>query len=94
MACIANFSPQPQAGYRIGLPRPGRWLELLNTDATEWGGSGLGNLGEVWAEDVGWHGLSASAEIVLPPLAVLWLAPAPPRDLIGIDLNGPKCGAT
>ena len=78
VACIANFSPQPQAGYRIGLPRPGRWLELLNTDATEWGGSGLGNLGEVWAEDVGWHGLSASAEIVLPPLAVLWLAPAPP----------------
>ena len=77
VACLANFSPEPRAGYRVGLPRAGRWLELLNTDATEWGGSGLGNLGEVWAQDVGWHGFSVSAEIVLPPLAVLWLVPAP-----------------
>jgi 1,4-alpha-glucan branching enzyme len=77
VACLANFSPEPRSGYRIGLPRAGRWLEILNTDAREWGGSGLGNLGEVWAQDVGWHGFSSSAEIVLPPLAVLWLAPAP-----------------
>jgi 1,4-alpha-glucan branching enzyme len=77
VACVANFSPVPQVGYRIGLPRPGRWLELLNTDAQEWGGSGLGNMGEVTAEDVGWHGLANSAELVLPPLSVLWLAPAP-----------------
>ena len=67
----------PQFGYRVGLPRGGRWLELLNTDAKEWGGSGLGNMGEVWAEDVGWHGQAHSAEMVLPPLAVLWLVPAP-----------------
>jgi 1,4-alpha-glucan branching enzyme len=77
VACVANFSPVPQVGYRIGLPRPGRWLELLNTDAQEWGGSGLGNMGEVTAEDVGWHGMASSAELVLPPLGVLWLAPAP-----------------
>ena len=55
----------------------GRWLELLNTDANEWGGSGLGNMGEVWAQDIGWHGQPHSAEMVLPPLAVLWLVPAP-----------------
>jgi 1,4-alpha-glucan branching enzyme len=77
VVCVANFSPVPQVGYRIGLPRPGRWLELLNTDAEEWGGSGLGNMGEVLAEDVGWHGLGHSTELVLPPLGVLWLAPAP-----------------
>jgi 1,4-alpha-glucan branching enzyme len=77
VACVANFSPVPQVGYRLGLPRPGRWLELLNTDAQEWGGSGLGNMGEVTAEDVGWHGFANSAEFVLPPLGVLWLAPAP-----------------
>ncbi len=77
VACVANLSPVPQVGYRVGLPRGGRWLELLNTDAREWGGSGLGNMGEVWAESGGWHGQPFSVEMVLPPLAVLWLAPAP-----------------
>jgi len=77
LACVANFSPVPQYGYRVGLPRGGRWLELLNTDAREWGGSGLGNMGEVWAQDFGWHGQAHSAEMVLPPLAVIWLVPAP-----------------
>ncbi|MGH9105887.1 MAG: 1,4-alpha-glucan branching protein GlgB [Acidimicrobiales bacterium] len=75
VACIANLSPVPHVGYRVGLPRGGRWLELVNTDAKEWGGSGLGNMGEVLATDVGWHGLPYSAEMVLPPLSVLWLAP-------------------
>jgi 1,4-alpha-glucan branching enzyme len=75
VACIANLSPVPQLGYRVGLPRPGRWLELVNTDARDWGGSGLGNMGEVWAGDRAWHGHSHSAEMVLPPLSVLWLAP-------------------
>ncbi len=77
VACIANLSPVPQLGYRVGLPSAGRWVELLNTDAREWGGSGLGSMGEVRAEDRGWHGQPFSAEIVLQPLAVLWLAPAP-----------------
>jgi 1,4-alpha-glucan branching enzyme len=77
VVCVANFSPVPQYGYRIGLPRGGRWLEVLNTDAKEWGGSGLGNMGEVWAHDFGWHGQAHSAEMVLPPLAVLWLVPTP-----------------
>jgi 1,4-alpha-glucan branching enzyme len=78
VACVANFSPVPETGYRVGLPVGGRWLELLNTDAKEWGGSGMGNAGEVWASEVGWHGLPWSAELVLPPLGVLWLAPAGP----------------
>jgi 1,4-alpha-glucan branching enzyme len=77
VACVANLSPVPQIRYRVGLPRPGRWVELVNTDAHDWGGSGLGNMGQVWAADVAWHGQPNSAEMVLPPLAVLWLAPAP-----------------
>jgi len=76
VACVANFSPVPQLGYRVGLPVPGRWVELLNTDASEWGGSGLGNMGQVQATGEPWHGLPYSAEMLLPPLAVLWLAPA------------------
>ncbi|MGC8626698.1 MAG: 1,4-alpha-glucan branching protein GlgB [Acidimicrobiales bacterium] len=77
VACVANLSPVPQLTYRVGLPRSGRWLEILNTDAVDWGGSGLGNMGEVWAEGVGWHGQPCSAQLVLPPLGVLWLSPAP-----------------
>jgi 1,4-alpha-glucan branching enzyme len=75
VACIANLTPLPRTGYRVGLPAPGRWLEVLNTDAKEWAGSGVGNLGSVHTEDVPWHGRPWSAAISLPPLGVLWLAP-------------------
>ncbi|MDQ2724140.1 MAG: 1,4-alpha-glucan branching protein GlgB [Actinomycetota bacterium] len=76
VACIANLTPVPHHGYRVGLPGAGEWDELLNTDASEWGGSGLGNGGRVTATNGSWHGQPASAELVLPPLGVLWLAPA------------------
>ncbi|MHB1534499.1 MAG: 1,4-alpha-glucan branching protein GlgB [Acidimicrobiales bacterium] len=75
VACVANLTPVPHIGYRVGLPRPGRWVELLNTDAREWGGSGLGNRGLVIADGPPWHRQPCSAEMVLPPLAVLWLTP-------------------
>ena len=75
MACIANLSPVPRHGYRIGLPAGGAWNEVLNTDALELGGSGVGNMGAAWATDSPWHGLPFSAELTLPPLAVLWLSP-------------------
>jgi 1,4-alpha-glucan branching enzyme len=74
VACLANFTPVPRYGYRVGLPAPGRWRELLNTDAVEWGGSGIGNCGAVEAEDHSWHGQRWSAAVTLPPLGVLWLA--------------------
>ncbi len=51
VACVANLTPVARHGYRVGLPAPGRWRELLNTDALEWGGSGVGNYGAVEAED-------------------------------------------
>jgi 1,4-alpha-glucan branching enzyme len=67
VAVACNFTPVPRMGYRIGLPRPGRWLEVFNSDAQDYGGSGMGNLGAVEAQPVPAHGLAASAEIVLPP---------------------------
>jgi 1,4-alpha-glucan branching enzyme len=73
LACIANFSAMPHLDYRIGLPLAGRWREVLNTDSAGYGGSGLGNLGIVDAIPKPWHGRPASASIVVPPLAVIWL---------------------
>jgi 1,4-alpha-glucan branching enzyme len=75
IACVANFAGHPHPAYRLGLPRPGRWRELVNTDSYEYGGSGVGNLGAVEAVPEPWHGQPASVELALPPLAVLWLAP-------------------
>jgi len=77
IACIANFSARPHLEYKVGLPRAGRWREVLNTDASIYGGSDVGNLGGVEAVPEPWHGLPASATITLPPLGVLWLTPEP-----------------
>jgi 1,4-alpha-glucan branching enzyme len=77
IACIANFSALPHLKYKVGLPRAGRWREILNTDATIYGGSGVGNLGGIEAVPEPWHGKPASATITLPPLGVLWLTPEP-----------------
>jgi 1,4-alpha-glucan branching enzyme len=76
LACVANFAGHPHNSYRVGLPRPGRWRELINTDGYDYGGSGAGNLGVVEATAAPWHGQPASATLRLPPLGVLWLAPA------------------
>ncbi len=73
MACVSNMAPVVRNSYRIGLPRAGRWSEVLNTDAQIYGGSGVGNLGGVAAAPDAWHGREASAHIVLPPLATVWL---------------------
>ncbi|WP_139978313.1 1,4-alpha-glucan branching protein GlgB [Nocardioides litoris] len=81
LVCITNFAATPHDGYRVGLPAAGLWAEVLNTDASSYGGSGVGNLGSVLAVE-GHHGsMPAHADIVVPPLATLWLrrqAPARP----------------
>ncbi|MDQ4131483.1 MAG: 1,4-alpha-glucan branching protein GlgB [Actinomycetota bacterium] len=77
LVCVANLSPVPREGYRLGLPRPGHWTEVLNTDSERYGGTDTGNLGGVEAEPVPWHEQESSAEVTLPPLAVLWLVPEP-----------------
>jgi 1,4-alpha-glucan branching enzyme len=75
LVCVANFAAVPHEGYRIGLPRGGVWTEVVNTDAEVYGGSGVGNLGSVHAEDVPSHGLPASVALRVPPLGALWLRP-------------------
>jgi 1,4-alpha-glucan branching enzyme len=76
LVCVANLSPIPREGYRVGLPSAGEWQELLNTDSTYYGGGGIGNMGKVAAEERGWHDQPFSAELTLPPLSVVWLRPA------------------
>ena len=73
IAVLMNFSGNPIGPYRVGLPSAGTWDEILNTDAAQYGGSGVGNLGAVAAVDQPWGGRPASAELTLPPLAGLWL---------------------
>jgi 1,4-alpha-glucan branching enzyme len=76
VVCVCNLSPVPREGYRLGLPRPGRWAELLNTDADIYGGSNMGNFGAVEAEPQPWHDQPFSATVNVPPLSVIWLVPA------------------
>jgi 1,4-alpha-glucan branching enzyme len=82
LACVANFSGQPHHDFRIGLPRGGRWRELINTDFEGYGGSGVGNLGGVEAVAESWHGQPWSATLTAPPLATVWFVhegPEPQR---------------
>src|SRR4051794_40924685 len=75
LVAACNLSPVPRYGYRMGMPKGGRWREAVNTDAEVYGGSGVGNYGGVDAEPVPWHGQPHSAELTLPPLAIVWLVP-------------------
>jgi 1,4-alpha-glucan branching enzyme len=68
---IVNATPLPRYGYRVGLPEPGFYKEIINTDSATYGGSNLGNFGGTAAETVPCHGHSWSAAIDLPPLATL-----------------------
>ncbi len=76
VACLANLTPVPRHDYRIGLPQPGRWTEILNSDHADFGGSNT-LTGAVTAEAPGWNDLDYSATLTLPPLGVLWLAHDP-----------------
>jgi 1,4-alpha-glucan branching enzyme len=73
VAC--NFTPVPRANYRLGVPAAGRWRECLNSDASDYGGSGQGNLGGVVAEGIAAHGHAHSLRVRLPPLAAIVLMP-------------------
>jgi 1,4-alpha-glucan branching enzyme len=74
VAC--NFTPVPRYGYRVGLPRGGTWVEILNSDSTLYGGSGVGNKGAVEARQTSWHAFPCMAELTLPPLAAVFFKPA------------------
>ncbi len=72
-----NFTPVPRSQYRIGVPHPGRWREVLNSDAREVGGSGQGNLGHVESRPIPWNGRRHSVTVNLPPLAAVFFKPPP-----------------
>ena len=72
---VCNLSPEPRHGYRLGLPKSGRWTEALNTDSSYYGGGDVGNLGGVEAEPIPWMSQQFSAEVTLQPLAAVWLVP-------------------
>ena len=76
VVCVSNFAGNPHEGYRVGLPFGGEWVEILNTDAEEFGGSGVVNVGTIIAEDTPWNGRPVSAQLRVPPLGALWLVPA------------------
>ncbi len=80
---VCNFTPTPQYNFRIGVDHWGVWQEILNTDADLFGGSGHGNLGQVDASPVQWHGRPFSLCLTLPPLGVLFLK-APTKALNGV----------
>jgi 1,4-alpha-glucan branching enzyme len=71
--CVCNFAPVVRFGYRVGVPAAGYYRELINTDASVYGGSNQGNSGGVTATDDNWHGQPYHISLVLPPLGVLWL---------------------
>jgi len=68
-----NFTPVPRHNYAIGVPRPGRWGEILNSDAAIYGGSGQGNMGGVEAAPIPLHGRQWSVNLTIPPLGAVFL---------------------
>ena len=75
---VCNFTPVPRYTYRVGVPQPGYYRELLNSDAGDYGGSNLGNASGAWAQPTPWQGQPHSLPLTLPPLAVLMLKPSRP----------------
>ena len=76
LVCAVNFSPVVREGWRLPLPRGGRWREVVNTDSRFYGGSDVGNGLGIEAEEVPLHGQAYSGVVTLPPLATIWLEPA------------------
>ncbi len=70
---VINFTPVPRNNYRVGVPLPGHWREILNSDATNYGGAGNGNLGGITAEAIPSHGRPYSLSLTVPPLGALFL---------------------
>ncbi len=73
--CVFNFTPVPRIPYRIGVPAAGAWDEIFNSDAEIWGGSNVGNYGQVYTQEIPWDNQSHSLEIGLPPLGAVFFKP-------------------
>jgi 1,4-alpha-glucan branching enzyme len=86
---ILNCTPVVRHQYRVGVPRNGRWREVLNSDASEYGGSGVGNFGAVEASPMPLRQFPASLSLTLPPLGILVLVP---DDTVEPGEHGPELG--
>ena len=76
LAVVINFAGHPHHDFKLGLPQEGKWNEILNTDAVEFGGSGVGNFGSITANGNRSHGQPHSATVSIPPLGAVWFKPA------------------
>jgi 1,4-alpha-glucan branching enzyme len=72
LVCVFHFQPTVRRDFRLALPKPGHWTEVLNTDAAQYGGSGATNSGRIHGVPEPRQGLPASASVVLPPLGGVW----------------------
>jgi len=70
---VLNFTPVPRMGYRVGVPWGGAWKEILNSDASHYGGADLGNLGKTMAQATPMHGRPNSVSLMVPPLGAIFL---------------------
>ncbi|HTU19516.1 MAG TPA: alpha amylase C-terminal domain-containing protein, partial [Gemmataceae bacterium] len=77
---LANFTPVPRPEYQVGVPFGGFWKEVLNGDASQYGGSGVGNAGGVLATATPWQGQPYSLTLTVPPLAVVFFKGTGPSD--------------
>ena len=72
---VCHFTPVVRESYRLGVPQPGAWRELLNSDSNHYGGSNIGNAGSAVAEPIPFHGHPYSIELTVPPLAAVIFEP-------------------
>ncbi len=71
LLAVSNMTPECHLYFRLGVPEPGRYREVLNTDAEVYGGSGQGNGGGAWSQEIPWDGQPCSVVVTLPPLATV-----------------------
>ncbi|CAN5746617.1 1,4-alpha-glucan branching protein GlgB [soil metagenome] len=77
LVIVCNFTPMVRRNYRVGVPDTGFWREVLNSDSTIYGGSGVGNFGGLDSVPIPFHGRPHSLNLTLPPLGVLILKHEP-----------------
>ena len=75
---VANFTPVPRPAYRVGVPREGLWVELLNTNSQKYGGTGEGNPQAVKSNPIRWDGRPHAIDLSLPGMTTLFFLLAPP----------------
>lgn len=92
--CLFNFTPVLRENYRIGVPLPGEYIEVFNSDKIEFGGTGLCNEGSIMSEDVKWHNCSFSINIKVPPLSAIFFKLVPLKGRNKNDIKGMHCNAS